>query len=561
MFSKTIGRVSAQTSWGVEKLSPVGWRVCRRSCHGRQPTCGGIGSAGGGSGGGYQIPPHLSDVATDKDPSFFRMVEYYYHNAVRICEPSLNAYLKKHTHLSDKKRNNRVAGILKVMGSCNSSLQFEFPLQRKTGEYEIIQAYRSQHSVHRLPAKGGIRFSDHVDQEEVKALAALMTYKCACVSVPFGGAKGGVSINPKNYSIAELQRITRRYTLELAKKNFIGAGVDVPAPDMNTSGREMSWVVDTYIKTLGYNDLNAAACVTGKPINGGGIHGRVQATGRGVFMTISVFIHDEAHATMCGLTPGLKDKTAVVQGYGNVGSYAAIYLQQHGVKVIGVIEFDCTLRNDEGIDTKALLIYKAKNKGSAKGFPGAKESSSDIMFEKYDILVLAAMEKTIKTEEAQKLQCKIIAEGANGPIIPAADKILQDKKVLVLPDLLCNAGGVTVSYFEFLKNLNHVSFGKLSIKFWRDSNTALLESVEKSLKAANIDAKITPTPLFQTMMSGAGEKHIVNTGLEYSMTNACHTVMATSNTYSLGMNIRASAYISAIEKIFATYDDSGIAII
>ncbi|KPJ04385.1 Glutamate dehydrogenase, mitochondrial [Papilio xuthus] len=472
----------------------------------------------------YEIPKHLQPIATDPNPSFYRMVEYYYHRALVMVEPALLDYLKKHTHLSDKKRTQRVAGILKVMGSCNSSLQFEFPLQRKNGDYEIVQGYRSQHSVHRLPCKGGIRFSNVVDLEEVKALAALMTYKCACSNIPLGGAKGGVAINPKKYTVAELQRVTRRYTLELAKKNYIGAGIDVPAPDVNTSGREMSWIVDTYIKTLGYNDLNAAACVTGKPINGGGIHGRVEATGRGVFMTINYFLHDEKWMKLVGLEVGFKNKTAIIQGYGNVGSYAAVYLQRSGVKVTGVLEFDCNITNKDGIDTVKLQKYKADNRGSIKGFPGAQETGPELMYEKCDILVVAAMEKAITQDNAGKIKCKVIAEGANGPTTPAADVILRKNGILVLPDLLANAGGVTVSYFEFLKNLNHVSFGKLSIKFWRDSNTALLDTVEQSLKASNIQAKMKPTAMFESMMSGANEKQIVNSGLEYSMTKACQVL-------------------------------------
>ncbi|XP_038221043.1 glutamate dehydrogenase, mitochondrial-like [Zerene cesonia] len=507
----------------------------------------------------YEIPDHLKNIIDDPNPSFYRMVEYYYHFAVKVCEPTLVEYLKKHTHFSDKKRQQRVAGILKVMGSCNSSLQFEFPLQRKNGDYEIVLAYRSQHSVHRLPCKGGIRFSDQVDLEEVKALAALMTYKCACSNIPFGGAKGGVAINPKKYTVAELQRITRRYTLELAKKNYIGAGIDVPAPDVNTSGREMSWIVDTYIKTLGYNDLNAAACVTGKPINGGGIHGRVEATGRGVFITTSEFIHDKQWCDLIGLEPGFKGKTAIIQGYGNVGSWTAVYLQDSGVKIIGVVEFDCCLKNNEGIQSMELMDYKAKNKGSVKGFPGAQECGPELMYEKCDILVVAALEKTITSENASKFNCKIISEGANGPTTPGADAALRRKRILCLPDLLTNAGGVTVSYFEFLKNLNHVSFGKLSIKFWRDSNTALLDSVEQSLKTSNIDAKIRPTELFQSLMSGASEKHIVTSGLEYSMINACNNVKKAASKHNLGLDVRTAAYVTAIEKIFVTYDEHGLA--
>ncbi|CAH2981921.1 unnamed protein product [Chilo suppressalis] len=506
----------------------------------------------------YDIPEHLKPIATAKDPSFYRMVEYFYHSAVQVVEPALMEYLKKHTHMSEKKRRHRVAGILKVMGSSNSSLQFEFPLQRKSGEYEIVHGYRSQHSVHRLPCKGGIRFSNAVDLEEVKALAALMTFKCACSNIPFGGAKGGVCIDPKKYTVAELQRITRRYTLELAKKNYIGAGIDVPAPDVNTSGREMSWILDTYIKTLGFSDINAAACVTGKPINGGGIHGRVEATGRGVFMTIDHFIKNKEWMSMIDTPTGYQGKTAIIQGFGNVGSYAAKYLHGEGVKIIGVLEYDCNLTNPDGIDPEALMKYKAGNRGSVKGFSGAKETGGDLLYQKCDILVVAATEKVLTQDNADKVNCKIIGEGANGPTTPIADKILREKKILQLPDLLANAGGVTVSYFEFLKNLNHVSFGKLSIKFWRDSNTALLDSVEKSLKSASVDAKISPSPQFQDMITGASERHIVNSGLEYSMVNACENVMRAAKKYNLGLDLRTAAYITAIEKIFVTYDEQGL---
>ncbi|XP_026731610.1 glutamate dehydrogenase, mitochondrial-like isoform X2 [Trichoplusia ni] len=476
----------------------------------------------------YDIPDHLKKVVTEPNPSFFRMVEYFYHNAVRVCEPALFDHLNKRTHLSDKKKNQRVAGILKVMGSTNSSLQFEFPLQRKTGDYEIIQAYRCQHSVHRLPCKGGIRFSDEVNLDEVKALASLMTFKCAVSNVPFGGSKGG-------------------------------AGIDVPAPDVNTSGREMSWIVDTYIKTLGYHDLNAAACVTGKPINGGGIAGRVEATGRGLFMVLNHFIQDANLMKMAGTEAGFKGKTAIIQGYGNVGSFSGLFLTKHGVKVIGVLEFDTCLSNPDGINPVELQKYMAQNKKSAKGFPGAKEVGPELLFEKCDILILAAMEKALTGDNASKVNAKVIAEGANGPTTPSAHCILVKKNVLVLPDLIVNAGGVTVSYFEFLKNLNHVSFGKLSIKFWRDSNTALLDSVETSLKCAKVDARIVPTAAFASMMSGASEKHIVDTGLEYSTTNTCANVIATAKTHKLGLDMRTAAYINAIEKIFCTYDEHGLA--
>ena len=442
--------------------------------------------------------------------------------------------------------------VLEQIKNSNCIYKLTFPIRRDNGEIEVINAYRVEHSHHRLPTKGGIRFSLAVNQDEVEALAALMSYKCAVVDVPYGGAKGGISIDRKQYSQAELERITRRYTFELLKKNFIGPGVDVPAPDMGTGAQEMAWIADTYLQ-MSRNELDALGCVTGKPVAFGGIHGRTEATGLGVYYGIREACADEADMKQLGLTTGVEGKSVVIQGFGNVGYHAAKYLSESGAKIIAIAEWDGAIVQESGIDIGACTKHR-KETGSILGTPGTKElqPSATALELECDILVPAALENVITNDNVDKIKAKIVAEAANGPVAADAGNSLSDRGVLILPDMYLNAGGVTVSYFEWLKNLEHVRFGRMEKRFAEKVNRNLLHAVESAT------GHVFPEEEQSVIAKGADERDLVYSGLDDTMTTAYCAIRSERRKHDDKIDLRTAAYIVAIRKIASAYQHQGI---
>ncbi|MCO6466244.1 MAG: Glu/Leu/Phe/Val dehydrogenase [Bradyrhizobiaceae bacterium] len=444
------------------------------------------------------------------------------------------------------------AGLIEQIRACNSVYYMQFPVRIK-GNVQVVQAWRAEHSHHKLPTKGGIRYAETVDQEEVEALAALMTYKCAVVDVPFGGGKGGIKINPKNYTVDELERITRRYTVELIKKNFIGPSVDVPAPDYGTGAREMAWIADTF-QTFGNSDINALACVTGKPVGQGGVRGRTAATGRGLFFATREAVNDPTLMKRLKMTTGFSDKRIIVQGFGNVGYHAAKFLQEGGATIIGIIEYDGGLLNPKGIDVEALYKHRQAT-GSITNFAGAKtiKNGNSLLEHECDILVPAALESQIYKDNAPRIKAKMVVEGANGPVTAVADEILLKKGVFVMPDMFVNAGGVVVSYFEWLKNISHVRFGRLDKRFEEGSNTRLVNTIER------LTGQSLSTTERGMLARGADEEDLVNSGLEDTMIGAYQSIMETmrgDKRYSTDM--RTAAFVNSITKIGVSYQLLGI---
>jgi glutamate dehydrogenase (NAD(P)+) len=441
--------------------------------------------------------------------------------------------------------------LLANIKACKSLLFTTFPIKRDDGRIEVIHAWRAQHSHHRLPCKGGIRYAEAVDAEEVQALAALMTYKCALVDVPFGGAKGGLRLNPKRYSPAELERITRRYVFELVRKNFMGPGLDVPAPDVGTGPREMAWIADTYSQ-LRAGELDALASVTGKPVSAGGIRGRTEATGRGVFYGVREICSVAEDMKALGLSTGLAGKRVVIQGLGNVGYHAARFFQEGGARLVALSESEGAIANPDGLDIEQVMAHRMSQKGIVN-FPGAETLArrEDALEVECDILIPAALERQITAENAPRLRTKMVVEAANGPTTPEADQILRQRGILVVPDAYINAGGVTVSYFEWVKNLGHVRFGRMEKRFDQGAYSRLLKAVE------GVAGRQFTAEEVERLTQGASEEDLVNSGLEETMIGAYHPIREVWKGKE-GIDLRTAAMIVAIDKVALSYEQLGI---
>jgi glutamate dehydrogenase (NAD(P)+) len=444
------------------------------------------------------------------------------------------------------------SGLLSQIKEINNVIHFTFPIKRDSGEVEVLHAWRAEHSHHMLPTKGGIRYAAMVNEDEVMALAALMTYKCAIVDVPFGGAKGGVKISAHEYSERELERITRRFTFELFKKNFIGPGLDVPAPDFATGPREMGWIADTYA-TLAPQDINGLGCVTAKPIRQGGIQGRTEATGRGIFYALREVCSLGPEMRPLDLSPGLEGKRVVVQGLGNVGYHTAKFLEEDGgAKIIGLIEFEGAISSPNGVKVEEVMAHRRET-GSLLDFPGAENlDQRDQGLElDCDILVPAALENAITMDNAPRVQAKIVAEAANGPVSAAASEHLHERGVMVVPDAFINAGGVTVSYFEWLKNLQHIRFGRMEKRFEEKAARQILNAIEHATGTSFSDSEI------DDFARGADEIDLVNSGLEETMIKAYNEIREIKQRHE-GIDLRTASMVSAIDKIARVYKHRGL---
>ena len=443
-------------------------------------------------------------------------------------------------------------GLLDQIKRCNSVYRFDFPVRHSDGTLEVVRAWRVEHSHHRLPLKGGIRYSAQVDEDEVMALAALMTYKCAIVDVPFGGAKGAVRIDTAAYSDDQLERITRRYTHELVRKNFIGPAVDVPAPDYGTGSREMAWIADTYA-ALRQDQIDAQGCVTGKPRDQGGISGRTEATGRGLYYVLCAVCAQADDMRRLGLPVGVEGKRIVVQGLGKVGYWAARCCRDAGALIVGIAEREGAIADSRGLDPEAVAHYRDAS-GTLLDYPGATNlpSSLDALGLDCDVLIPAALEQQIVEENAPRVRAGILLEGANGPTTPEADAILEEKGVLVIPDVYANAGGVIVSYFEWLKNLSHVRFGRLEKRYQESAHRRMLSTIETAT-----GARLTPEER-GSVTRGADELTVVNSGLEEILVVAYHEICDTLRRHPDMRSLRIAAMANAIEKVARSYLSSGV---
>ena len=461
---------------------------------------------------------------------------------------------------------------LEALRHVNSLLKLNLPLRLDNGELITIKAWRAQHCHHRLPCKGGIRLSMGVHQDEVEALASLMTWKCALVDVPFAGAKGGIMIDPKRFSDAELQRLVRKYAVELFRKGFLGPGIDVPAPDMGSGPREMNWIYDAFVEHGQGSILqpSALACVTGKPLTNGGIRGRNEATGLGVFYVARHLLDPRYRQLLdhVGVSPGLDDKTVAIQGFGNVGMHTAeSFAKFSRARVVAVSDKGGTVFNPNGLDIPALIRYRKEHwETSLVGFPGAQSTDPDpaaALYANVDILVPAAMEAVITSQNASAIKAKVVLEAANGPITPDGEAALEGRpvtmmlsaphpmptNVIVVPDILANAGGVTVSYFEWLKNLSRVRFGRLNRRYEERSKESLVNLIRYSTQTE------VPSDLYSSIVAGPSERDLVYSGLDETMGTALHQTIEGALEHKV--NLRTAAFLISLQKVYVGHAELG----
>lgn len=448
-------------------------------------------------------------------------------------------------------------GLEEKIRVCNATYTVRFGV-RLRGQIQTFTGYRSVHSEHMEPVKGGIRFATGVNQDEVEALAALMTYKCALVEAPFGGSKGGLCIDPRQYDEHEMEMITRRFAYELIKRDLINPAQNVPAPDMGTGEREMAWMVDQYMR-MNTTDINGRACVTGKPLNAGGIAGRVEATGRGVQYALQEFFRYPEDKAAAGLSGTLDGKRVIVQGLGNVGYHAAKFLsEEDGCKVVGIIERDGALADESGLDVEAVRNWIATH-GGVKGFAASTyvEDGSKVLENDCDILIPAALEGVINMGNAANIKAPLIIEAANGPVTAGADEILRKKGTVIIPDMYANAGGVTVSYFEWVKNLSHIRFGRMQRRQEEARHQLIVDELERLSADTGIGWNLTPD--FKTKyLRGAGELELVRSGLDDTMRIAYQAMQQVWHEREDVSDLRTAAYFVAIERVASSYRAKGL---
>ncbi|MBE9639489.1 Glu/Leu/Phe/Val family dehydrogenase [Salipiger mangrovisoli] len=448
-------------------------------------------------------------------------------------------------------------GLEEKIRVCNATYTVRFGV-RLRGKIETFTGYRSVHSEHMEPVKGGIRYAAAVNQDEVEALAALMTYKCALVEAPFGGSKGGLRIDPTQYEEHELELITRRFAYELCKRDLIHPSQNVPAPDMGTGEREMAWIADQYAR-MNTTDINARACVTGKPLNAGGIAGRVEATGRGVQYALREFFRHPEDVAKAGLSGGLAGKRVIVQGLGNVGYHAARFLsEEDGALITGIIERDGALHDPAGLNVEAVKEWMTRHGGLAN-YPDATHTRNGgaVLTEECDILVPAALEGVINLTNAHNVKAKLVIEAANGPITAGADDILRTRGTVVIPDLFANAGGVTVSYFEWVKNLSHIRFGRMQRRQEEARHQLVVDELER-LDVAMGDAW-TLDPAFKARyLRGADELELVRSGLDDTMRTAYQSMREIWHGRDDVTDLRTAGFIVAIDRVAKSYRAKGL---